>query len=691
MAAPNRTLAGLTSSAADWVLPAAVVCTVFVMLIPLPGLVLDFLLAISITASILVLLSALYILRPVQFSVFPSLLLLLTLFRLSLNLASSRRILLHGSEGASAAGHVIEAFGQFVVGGNYVVGFVLFLALIAIQYLVVSHGAVRTAEVTARFTLDALPGKQMAIDADLNAGLLDESQARQRREAVAREAEFYGAMDGAARFNQRDSLATILITAINIVAGFLIGVFQLDIPFQDALKTYTVLTVGDGLVTMIPSLLVSVAGGIVVTRTASDNGLGAQLGRQLLANSKPLWIAAGVVLTLALVPGLPKLPFFALAAGLVALARHRGKHPVPAAEPETTGHGRKPEPSAASADSIESLLKVDELSLEVGYGLVALVDEKQGGQLLQRVRSLRRHLALQLGFIVPPVHITDNLHLKPHEYTISLRGVEVSRWEMQPNMLLAVSSEPDGAAIPGMETHEPAFGVAARWIAPSLQEQALAAGYVVVDQTSAMATHISEIIKEHAHEILTRQETKRLLDALAESHPKLTEELVPKVLSLGEVQKVMQQLLREQVAIRDLPTILETLVDIAPTNRNPVLLVEAARQALGRGLVRPLLGNDGQLHVVSLDPSLEEELQRSSAQSLQSEVALQPSLLRRLLNGLRSLVGDDLASATPILLCGSPGRFHLRRVLEPLLPRIVVLSPNEIPPRVAVHSLGVVR
>jgi flagellar biosynthesis protein FlhA len=538
--------------AAEWIMPIAAVGLIFVMLVPLPSVLLDLFLALSLTVSVLVLLSAIQILRPSQFSVFPSLLLLLTLFRLSLNLASSRRILLHGNEGAGAAGHVIEAFGQFVVGGNYVVGFVLFVALIAIQYLVVAHGAVRTAEVTARFTLDAMPGKQMAIDADLNAGLINESQARSRREQIARDAEFYGAMDGAARFNQRDAIATILITAINIIAGFLIGVFQLDIPFREALKTYTVLTVGDGLVTMIPSLLVSMAGGIVVTRASSDATLSVDVGRQILSRRRPLLIAAGVMLTLAAIPGLPKFSFFTLAAVTAFLAWRLPKsvEEPPQAAAAAIAAGKK-----SSPDSVEDMLKLDELSLEVGYGLVALVDKNQGGQLLNRVRALRQNLAQQLGFIVPPVHITDNVRLKPKEYVIALRGVEIARWELHQDHLLAISSEGAPRALPGIATKEPAFGVAAVWIPPTLHNQALASGYAVVDQTSVLATHLAEVVKQHAHELLTRHETKRLLDRLAESHPKLVEELVPKILSLGEVQKTLQQLLREQVSIRDLATI----------------------------------------------------------------------------------------------------------------------------------------
>ena len=673
-------------SAAEWVLPIAAVSLVFVMLVPVPSFVLDLLLTISITASVLVLLAAIHILRPTQFSVFPSLLLLLTLFRLALNLASSRCILLHGNEGVAAAGRVIEAFGQFVVGGNYVVGFVLFLALIAIQYIVVSHGAVRTAEVTARFTLDAMPGKQMAIDADLNAGLIDENQARSRREQVAKEAEFYGAMDGAARFNQRDAMATVLITGINIIAGFLIGVFQLDIPFREALRTYTTLTVGDGLVTMIPSFLVSIAGGMVVTRAGSDKSLGSDLGRQLFATSRPLWIASGVLLLLAMIPGLPKVSFFLIAGLLIFGARRIGK----AKPAEAATSAKSDAKSAPSLDMLEGMLKLDEISLEVGYALVPLVDVQQGGQLLPRVRALRSHLAMQLGFIIPSVHITDNLKLKPQEYVISLRGVEVARWELKGQYLLAISSEVNGPKLPGIETREPAFGVSAYWIQPNLRDQALAAGYAVVDHTSLLATHLAEVIRNHAYEILTRQETKRLCDRLSESHPKLVDELVPKLLSLGEVQRVLQQLLREHVSIRDLATILEGLLDAAAVNRNPVLLVESARQALGRALVRPFLNEQGQLKVITLEASTEEELMRAFGGQQGSAMSLQPSFARKVLDGLRRLAGEQIAVATPVLLCSSPARFHLRRLLEPFLPKLVILSPLEIPPQVQVQSIGIV-
>ncbi len=678
----------LRGFAPEWILPVAAVSMVFVMLVPMPAWTLDVLLAMSITLSALVLLSALQIQRPVQFSVFPVLLLLLTLFRLSLNISTSRRILLHGADGPSAAGSVIEAFGQFVVGGNYVVGFVIFLVLIVVQYLVVNHGAVRTAEVVARFTLDALPGKQMAIDSDLSAGLITEDEARARRQGVAREAEFYGAMDGAARFNQRDALAILLITGIDIVAGFLIGVLQLGIPFREALRTYTILTIGDGLVAMIPSLLVAAAGGIVVTRATSDQTMSEDLGEQLFARSRPLWIVSGVMLALALIPGLPKFPFFLMATGAGFLAWK-----VQERAPQEDDAGIVTLAASSGPEQFDDLLKLDDLSVEVGVGLVAQVEENQGGQLLPRIRAMRRHLAAELGFVVPPIHITDNVRLRPREYVVSLRGVEVARWEMFGERLLAISSEDPAPPLEGLETTEPALGVTARWIEPQWQEQALAVGYAVVDQTSVMATHLAELVKEHAHELLTRQETQRLLDAVGETQPRLLEELVPQRMTLGEIQKVLQQLLREQVSIRDLSTILEMLLDTAPASKDPVVLVEAVRQALGRRLVQPLLAGDGNLKVVVLDPELEREIYQAfvSPGSQGPSAALQPSFLRRVLEGLRGLIGEPMGVTSPVLLCQSPARFHLRRVLEPFLPRVVVLSPGEIPSIVSVQSLGIVR
>ncbi|ACO31347.1 MULTISPECIES: flagellar biosynthesis protein FlhA [Acidobacterium] len=691
--APAGAPAGWKKTAKSLALPVGAISVIFVMLVPVPAVLLDLLLGLSMATSVVVFLAAVQVRKAVDFSVFPTLLLLLTLFRLSLNIASSRRILLHGSTGTAAAGKVIEAFGQFVVGGNYVVGFVLFIALIAIQFLVVSHGAVRTAEVTARFTLDALPGKQMAIDADMNAGLINEATARQRRQAIAQEAEFYGAMDGAARFNQRDSLATILITTINIVAGLLIGTLQHGVALSQAVKTYTILTVGDGLVTMIPSLLVSVAGGIVLTRASSAGALETELGAQLFRKGTTLYIASGVLGALCLVPGLPKLAFLVPAVILAGIGRTVTKEQP--AEEAAEEAGKKADPSRA--DNLDSVLKVDDLSLEIGFQLIPLVDEAQGGLMLSRVRTLRRHLAGELGFLVPAVHISDNLRLKPREYVVSLRGLEIGRWQTEANQLLAVSNEARPRPMQGKEVREPAFGANARWIAPELEEQALAAGYSVVDPATAISTHLAELIRTHAHELLSRAETKRLLDTLNESHPKLVEELVPKVMSLGEVQKVLQQLLREQVSIRDLGTILETLVEVAAQGRGLPAMVEAVRRALGRRLTQKLLDSDGSLPVMVLEPALEEALIAATQSEPPTDALLDrrtpasAQLFARISESLKKLSQNHPSSALPVLLCQSPARYYLRRWLEPVFPRITVLAPPEIGPEIRVHSIGVLR
>ena len=679
----------------DYLLPLAAISVIFVMLVPMPAAGLDFLLALSMAASIIVFLSAMQIRRAVELSVFPTLLLLLTLFRLALNIASSRRILLHGQEGTGAAGKVIEAFGQFVVGGNYVVGFVLFLALVAIQFLVVSHGAVRTAEVTARFTLDALPGKQMAIDADMNAGLIDEAEARRRRQAIAREAEFYGAMDGAARFNQRDALATILITAINIVAGLLIGTLQQGIALAEAARTYTVLTVGDGLVTIIPSLLVSVAGGITLTRANSAGVLSGEIRQQLLARPATLYLASLVSAALCLIPGLPKLAFLTVAAGLFLGGRRLSTQAPVAAPIELTPAEKKKSEQAQGVD-LAGLLKLEELTLEIGFQLIPLVDEKQGGQLLSRVRALRRHLSAELGFLGPPVHISDNLRLKPREYLISLRGMEIGRWQTEGQQLLAVSGDAGRRPLSGKETREPAFGVPAIWIAPALEEQAIAAGYSVVDAITVITTHLGELVRSHAWELLGRAETKRLLDALNDSHPKLLEELVPKLLTLGEVERVLEQLLRERVSIRDLGTILEALLEMAPANKSQMALVEAARQALGRRLVRPLLDGDGMLPVLLLDPALEEEIlatvnPEAGQRLLGAGPAPATPVVRRLTDSVRSLIGSAAAAALPVLLCPGSARYQVKRWLEPVLPRMAVIAASEIPPEVRLRPVGTVR
>ena len=679
----------------EYMLPMAAISVIFVMLIPLPAFCLDFLLSLSLAASVIVFLSSVQIRRAVELSVFPTLLLLLTLFRLALNIASSRRILLHGQEGTSAAGKVIEAFGQVVVGGNYVVGFVLFLVLVAIQFLVVSHGAVRTAEVTARFTLDALPGKQMAIDADMNAGLIDEQEARRRRQAIARESEFYGAMDGAARFNQRDSLATILITGINIVAGLLIGTLQQGVELGEAARTYTILTVGDGLVTIIPSLLVSIACGITLTRANSAGLLGTEIHQQLLAKPTTFYISSMVCGLMCLIPGLPKLAFLTVA-GMLFVAGRRVTASAPQAAAVELGVSEKKKAGEAQSSDLAQLLRLEELTLEIGFQLIPLVDEKQGGQLLSRVRALRRHLSAEMGFLVPPVHISDNLRLKPREYLFSLRGMEIGRWATEGPELLAVSGDPNRRPLAGREAREPAFGVPAIWIAPALEDQAIAAGYSVVDAVTVINTHLGELIRRHAHELLGRAETKRLMDALNESHPKLMEELVPKLLTLGEVERVLEQLLRERVSIRDLGAILEAMLETAPANKSVVALVEAARQALGRRLVQPLLDGDGQLPVLLLEGELEEEILATlspevSQKMLSANGATGTPVVRRLIDSLRRLIPASSAAALPVLLVSSPARYYVKRWLEPFLPRLAVISAGEIPPEIRMRPVGTVR
>lgn len=696
VAIPGPPMRNILQQLRDYLLPIGAISVIFVMLIPLPAAVLDLLLALSMAASVIVFLASVQIRRAVELSVFPTLLLLLTLFRLALNIASSRRILLHGSEGTAAAGKVIEAFGQFVVGGNYIVGFVLFLALVAIQFLVVSHGAVRTAEVTARFTLDALPGKQMAIDADMNAGLIDEAEARRRRLGIAREAEFYGAMDGAARFNQRDSMATILITAINIIAGLLIGTLQQGIDIGEAARTYTVLTVGDGLVTLIPSLLVSVAGGITLTRANSASLLGTEIRQQLFARPSTLYVAGGVCGAMCLIPGLPGYTFLLVAGGLILTGRNIRKGMLTGPVPdEGVVEKQKKGEQAPSAD-LTGLLRVEALSLEIGFQLIPLVDEKQGGTLLNRVRALRRHLSAEMGFLIPPVHISDNLRLHPREYVISLKGMEIARWQLDGGQVLAVSADPNRRPLPGRETRDPAFGVPAIWISPMLEEQAIAAGYSVVEAATVMTTHLGEMIRRHAHELLGRAEAKRLMDSLNESHPKLLEELVPKLLTLGEVSRVLEQLLRERVSIRDLGSILETLLETAAGNKNLVVLVESVRQALGRRLIAPLLDADGQLPVLLLDPALEEEIgeflaPESSQRLLAGKSRPGVPLVRRLIDSVRTLISSVPSSVPPVLLCPSPARYHVKRWLEPIMPTLAVIAAAEVPPEIRLKPAGTVR
>jgi len=661
--------------------PAAVMAVVLLMIVPLPPLVLDLLLSIDIGLSVVLLLTVVYIKQPVEFSVFPSLLLLLTLVRLSLNVASTRLILMHGADGVESAGHVIMAFGQFVVGGNFVVGVVVFLVLIAIQFLVINHGAVRISEVTARFTLDAMPGRQMAIDADLNAGIIDDKEARFRRDRVRREADFYGAMDGAIRFTQRDALAAVLITGVNIVAGLIIGVFQHNLELGKAVETYTILTIGEGLVTAIPALLVSMSGGLITTRAASESNLGEEVAEQLLARSKPLAVAAGVLLGLALIPGLPKFSFVvvALMLGAAAYANRNSATEKKAGADDVE--------ETKSPDAIETAVTVDALSVEVGYALVSLVDEKQSGTLLNRVRSIRRQIATETGVVVPPVHVADNLQLPPRAYAILVKGVEVARGELFADRLLAINPGTADVMLDGTATREPAFGLPATWIGHDQRERATTAGFTVVDPTTALSTHLSETIRQFLPDLLTRQQTKELVDKVGLQSPKLVEELVPKLASIGDIQRVLRQLLRERVPIRDLTTILESMADAVSLTKDLDSVAEQVRASLGRAICRPYQTEKGDLPVISLSPALEERMLSSIVKTEQGAVlALEPKQAQRLATRIAEVVGA--AVAQPVLLCSPTLRPHVWRLFARVLPHLGVLSHNEVPAQIQVAAIA---
>src|SRR5271155_1102684 len=594
---------GFLANWREFVVPIGVLGIVMAMITPLPPFLMDVLISANITLSVIVLLVALYITKPVDFSVFPTTLLLMTLFRLALNISSARLILLYGNTGTSAAGEVIQAFGAFVVGGNYIIGAVIFLVLIAIQYVVINHGAVRISEVTARFTLDALPGKQMSIDADLNAGLIDESDARARRKQLASEAEFYGAMDGASRFTQRDAVASILITGINIIAGFLIGVFQHGMELRKALETYTVLTIGDGLVTVIPALMISVSGALIITRTGSEDSLGMEFQKQVLGSAQPLLLASGVLTALSAFPGLPTIPFLLLGGGLGIAGWRMRRKSVAAAAISTA----KDKPK----DNLDALLKTDALCVDVGLGLVNLVERGNDSPLLQRVAGIRRQLATQLGYLMPPVKVKDNIALRSREYVILLRGIEIARYELLQGHELAISSgNPDGT-LQGKATHDPAFGLPAVWIRQDQADLARSKGYTVVDAVSVIGTHLTEVVRRHAHELFSRQDTKAFCDRVAQENPKVIEDLVPKLLPLATVQRVIQNMLRERVPIRDGVGILEALGEAAQSSKNPVLLTEYVRQSIRRAIVKQAVNPQGEILAYLVDPSIERAIETS--------------------------------------------------------------------------------
>jgi flagellar biosynthesis protein FlhA len=670
-----------SGKAAELGVPLAVLAIVMALIMPLPPFLLDVLLVFDIMMSVIVMMVAMYITRPVEFSVFPTTLLLLTLYRLALNISSARLILLNGNSGTSAAGHVIEAFGSFVVGGNYIIGTVIFLVLIAIQYVVINHGAVRISEVTARFTLDALPGKQMSIDSDLGSGLIDESEARRRRKQLAAEAEFYGAMDGASRFTQRDAVASIMITGINIIAGFLIGVLQHGMELKHALQTYTVLTIGDGLVTVIPALMISVSGGLIITRTGSETRLGTDFRKQIFGHAQPLMLSSGVLVLLAWLPGMPGIPFLLLGAGLGALAwsmraRPQAKGQTPVAKP--------------ARENLEGLLKVEPLAIEVGLGLVKMVEGAQNSPLLKRISGIRRQLAADLGYLLPPVRVADNLALRAREYAISLKGAEIARYELPQGCQLAIASGPNAPAPVGTATREPAFGLPAWWIPDQRADEVRAAGYTLVDAVSVLGTHIAELVRQYAHEMFSRQDAKKVLDLAAVEQPKAVEDLVPKQLPLSTVQRVLQNLLRERVSIRDIGSILEALGEAALSTRNLVLLTEYARQAIRRTLAKRYLDATGNLPAYFLDAAIENAVESAVQHGEQnSHLTMAPQTIRDILERIQRKTGTLDGPVAAVTTAG--GRYFLRQMVEPTIPNLFFLSHNEIPAGVKVVSLGVIQ
>jgi len=681
---------GFTKNA-DIALAIMVVGILVVMVIPMPAILMDFLLATSITLGLVVLLVSIYLTSPLNFSSFPSLLLILAIFRLSLNVATTRLILLHGSEGTDAAGKVIEAFGQFVVGGNYVVGIVVFVILVTINYKVITQGSTRTSEVAARFTLDAMPGKQMSIDADLNAGIISEDDARTRRKNLEDEASFYGAMDGALKFVRGDVVAGIIITFINIAAGFAIGVLQQGMELTEAAQVYTVLTVGDGLVSQLPSLIISTASGLVVTRAVGSTNLGKELAEQPMINPRAFGMASMFLVFLSLVPGMPSVAFMALGtgAGFLSYALYQAE----AEAIETAQEEEKRAAAAPAPERVEALLPLDVLELEIGYELIPLVDASQDGELLERIKSVRRQFALEMGIVVPPLHIRDNLQLKSNEYSILIKGVEVARGELWMNHHLAISPGAGAQKIPGVETHDPTFGLPALWVTEANKERAKMAGYTVVDTATVITTHVKEIIRRNAQELLGRQETQSLIDTFKETHPKVIEELIPGLLSLGQVQKVLQNLLREHVSVRDLLTILETLADYAMLTKDTDVLTEYARAALARQICKSLRLEDKTMPVITLDPDVEDIVTKAvKTTDHGAYLALDPEFAQRLIEAINANMDKfDMRGANAILLVNPAIRAHLKRLTERFLPALAVLSHNEVTQDTSIQNLAVVK
>ncbi len=672
----------------DVILAVAVVGIVVLMVIPIPAPLLDILIASNITFALIVLMVAMYTDRSLDFSVFPGLLLILTLFRLGINVASTRLIL-----GDAYGGKIIQAFGTYVIKGNYIVGIVIFLILVAINFIVITKGSGRIAEVAARFTLDAMPGKQMAVDADLNNGIIDETEAQQRRNDIRREADFYGAMDGAAKFVSGDAKAGILITFINIIGGLIVGVVQMDMPFDQALKTYTMLTIGDGLVSQIPALIISVSAGIIVARAASEMNLGREFTGQLLVRPRPVAITAGVLAFFAIIPGMPTVPFLLLAmsTGFIAFQTAQSKKAYGLHDLAKAAEGKK----LKEADKIEDYLYVDPMELEIGYALIPLVDSEKEGDLLSRITMIRKQQAIQMGIVIPPVRIRDNIQLKPSEYVVKIRGNEVARGELRMGNYLALNPGTAFEDIEGIPTKEPTYGLPALWITEQNKEKAENAGYTVVEPTAVLATHLVEVIKANAHKLLSRKDVNNLVENLKSDNPTVVEELIPNLMTIGGVHKVLQKLLKESIPIRDLGAILETLADYAPLTKDTDILVEYVRYALSSVITQKFQDPDGKIYALTLDPEIEQVLsdaaQHSGRPGQFGIVDLPPNIINSIYISLSKRVDEVTAAGRqPIVVCSPTIRQIFRRLIEPVLPQLIVLSYGELLVNAQVESLGVI-
>jgi len=662
-----------------------------VMVVPLPPVVLDLFLALSIAISIAILLMSVYAKKPLDFSTFPTILLITTLLRLSLNVASTRNILLHGAaDGTKAAGHIIEAFGEFVVGGNYAVGIIIFIILVIINFIVITKGAGRVAEVSARFTLDAMPGKQMAIDADLNAGLINDTEAKRRRAEVAQEADFYGSMDGASKFVRGDAIAGILITAVNIVGGIIVGVAQNDMNFSDAARTFTLLTVGDGLIAQIPALIISTAAGIITTRNSNSDALGKQVNAEFTAHPKAFYLTAGAISIFGLIPGFPAFPFMMIG-GLIGYAGfkiEKNKELAKAAAVTNAVSETK-----AKTETLESLLPVELVQLEVGYGIVSIVDAEQNGDLLERISHIRKQFALDWGIIIPSVRIKDNLELKPGGYSIKLKGIEIAKGELMPDHMMAMDPGTVIENMDGIETKEPVFGLPAIWITDDRKDEAQYNGYTVVDLSTIVATHLTEVLKANLSELFGRQELVKVLDNFKEENPKIVSDLIPEIMPLGTVLKVLQALLREGVSVRDLRTILETLAEFGTGTKDSEALTEYVRQALYRTITERIKGSQGDVPLFTLDRSLEEAVARSIIHTDHgSQLNLDPKVTQTILASLNEKIEEATSQGEKmVVLCSPVIRRHFKKLTEKFIPNMIVVSHNELSPEVNIRSLGTVR